>query len=87
MSLGPCVACGLRHMATYVEYYSTRSQNETFKLKFIGHHSNDPRGLKAVEYENSFRQQSSGFLKNTSNKMENPLAFLQGIKKTYSRMN
>ncbi len=81
------VSYQVRHLATYVEFYSTHYQNETFNSKFIGHHSNDPSGLKAVEYENLFRQQYSGFLKNASNKMENPLAFLQGIKKTYARMN
>ncbi len=81
------VSYQVRHLATYVEYYSTYYQNETFNSKFIGHNSNDPSGLKAVEYENLFRQQYSGFLKNTSNKAENPLAFLQGIKKSYSRMN
>jgi hypothetical protein len=81
------VSYQVRHLATYVVYYATYYQNETFNSKFIGHNSNDPSGQKATEYENLFRQQSSGFLKNTSNKMENPLAFLQGIRKTYARMN
>ena len=81
------VSYQVRHLATYVEYYSTYYQNETFNSKVIGHNSNDLSGLKASEYETLFRQQYSGFLKNTSNKVENPLAFLQGIKKTYARMN
>ena len=81
------VSYQVRHLATYVEYYSAYYQNETFNSKIIGHKSNDPSGNKAIEYENLFRQQYSGFLKNTSNKMENPLAFLHGIQKTYARMN
>jgi len=81
------VSYQVRHLASYVEYYSTYYQNETFNGKIIGHNSNDPSGINAVEYENLFRQQYSRFLKNTYNKVENPLVFLQEIKKTYARMN
>ena len=81
------VSYQVRHLATYVEYYSTYYLNETFNSKVIGHNSNDPSGLKAIEYENMFRHQYSGFVKNTANKVENPLVFLHGIKRTYARVN
>ena len=75
------------HLSTYVEYYSIHYQNETFNSKYIGHNSNDPSGLKAGEYENSFNEQYSNFLKTGNKKTDNPFAFLQGVKKSYSRMN
>lgn len=81
------VAYQVTHLSTYIEYYSTHYQNETFNSKYIGHNSNDPSGLKAIEYENVFRDQYSNFLKDKSNRVENPFAFIQSMKKTFARMN
>lgn len=75
------------HLSTYIEYYSMHYQNETFNSKYIGHNSNDPSGMIAIEYENVFREQYSNFLKDRSNKVENPLAFIQNMKKTFARLN
>ena len=75
------------NLATYVEYYAIHYLNETFNSKFIGHNSNDPSGVKAGEYEISFGKQYLNFLKTSNNKVENPFAFLQGVKKTYAKMN
>lgn len=75
------------HLSTYFEYYSMHYQNKTFNSKYIGHNSNDPSGQMAIAYESAFRDQYVNFLKDRSNKVENPFAFIQNMKKTFARMN
>jgi hypothetical protein len=73
------------NLATYLEFYLVRYQNETFNSKYIGHNSNDLSGQAAIEYEKQFRVLYIEYLNLNEVKLEKPLALLHNIQKTLNR--
>ncbi|HTE32651.1 MAG TPA: hypothetical protein VK666_19860 [Chryseolinea sp.] len=69
------------NLASYIEYYSTWYQNETFNSNYIGHNDHDPSGMKALEYENTFRDYYLSFLKTAPAKWKNAQALLEKIRR------
>lgn len=71
------------NLASYTDFYARRYQNGTFRSSYIGHHSDDPSGQKAMEYESRFREQYAHYMKASHARLKNPLTLLQGIRKSH----
>lgn len=75
----------VRNLETYAIHYASWYQNETFNSKYIGHNSNDQSGRMALEYEKLFLDRFLAFSRNTSVKIDSPLALLETIRKSVFR--
>jgi len=79
------VSYQIRNLESYSIDYASWYQNGTFNSKYIGHNGNDPSGGKALEYEHLFRAEFLAYSRNTSAKIDSPLALLETIRKSVYR--
>ena len=70
------------NLASYMTFYKKCYQDEV--SNFIGHDPSDPSGKTAVDAEKSFRKEYVYFLRNTDEKIQNPVILLTKIRKSMS---
>ena len=68
------------NLASYMDFHKKCYNGEL--SNYIGHHPHDPSGKTAVQTEKLFRQEYFSFLKNTNEKIQNPLILLTKIRKS-----
>jgi len=73
------------HLADYFKYYKKTYFSIMNDSHYIGHDTNDPSGKSANQYEKLFRKEYVQFLKSTNESIQNPVALVEGIKKTLRR--
>jgi len=70
------------NLATYMTFYKKCYQDQ--ESNCIGHNPADPSGKTAVEAEKSFRKGYAYFLRNTDERIQNPVILLTKIRKSMS---
>ena len=70
------------NLASYMTFHKKCYQDEVSNC--IGHNPADPSGKTAVEAEKSFRKEYAYFLRNTNEKIQNPVILLTKIRKSMS---
>jgi hypothetical protein len=70
------------NLAGYMNYYKKYYRDEGSNC--FGHNPNDPSGKTAVQTEKIFRNEFAYFLKNTNEKIQNPVILLTKIRKSMS---
>ena len=68
------------NLASYIDFHKKCYKGEL--SNFIGHHPHDPSGKTAVQTEKLFRKEYFYFLKNTNEKIQNPVILLTKIRKS-----
>jgi hypothetical protein len=68
------------NLATYVDFHKKCYTGEP--SNFIGHHPGDPSGTSANAFEKLFRKEYYYFLRNTDEKIQNPVVLLVKIRKS-----
>ena len=67
------------NLASYIDFHKKYYKGEL--SNFMGHHPHDPSGKTAVHTEKIFQKEYFYFLKNTHEKIQNPLILLAKIRK------
>ncbi len=70
------------NLASYMTFHKKCYQDESSNC--IGHHPGDPSGKTAVEAEKLFRKEYTYLLRNTDEKIQNPVILLTKIRKSMS---
>jgi hypothetical protein len=70
------------NLASYMDFHKKCYKGES--SNYIGHNVHDPSGKTAIEAERLFRKEYDYFLKNTNEKIQNPVVLLTKIRKSMS---
>jgi len=70
------------NLASYMDFHKKCYKGEL--SNYIGHNPHDPSGKTAIETEKLFTKEYVYFLKNTTEKIQNPVALLTKIRKSMS---
>ena len=70
------------NLASYMDFHKKYYKDEL--SNYIGHNPHDPSGKTAVQTEKLFRKEYFYFLKNTNEKIQNPVILLTKIRKSMS---
>jgi hypothetical protein len=70
------------NLASYMNFHKEHYNGEL--SNYIGHNAYDPSGKTAVQSEKLFRKEYAYFLKNTNEKIQNPVVLLTKIRKSMS---
>ena len=70
------------NLASYMNFHKKCYKDE--RSNYIGHNPHDPSGKTAVQTEKLFRKEYAYFLKNTNEKIQNPVILLTKIRKSMS---
>jgi len=69
------------NLASYMNYHKKCYKEVS---NYIGHNADDPSGNTAIETEKLFRKEHAYFLRNTNEKIQNPVIMLTKIRKSMS---
>ena len=69
------------NLTSYLEYYKENYSPHGDGYDILGHKPDDPSGKSAIQFERRFRKEYSNFLKIGSEKIENPMAIMNAIRK------
>lgn len=69
------------NLSSYVKFYKDHYPVNPEFPNYMGHDPGDPSGKSAFRYEKIFRRDFAGFVKITTEKIQNPLAMISKIKK------
>ncbi|HEX6889622.1 MAG TPA: hypothetical protein VF141_02980 [Chryseolinea sp.] len=75
----------VRNLAAYMAFYTKSYQNETFNSSYIGHDGADPSGMRALEFENIYRNRYYSLVKARGEKVETPFSLLATIRRNVGR--
>src|SRR5688572_26159212 len=73
------------NLASYFDFYKKQYDN-THSGNPLGHDTDDPSGKWAIQFGKTFQKKYVDFLKISIEKVQNPLAQLVRLKKSWSRM-
>jgi len=73
------------NLASYLEYYKEHYSPSVDGYDILGHKPDDPSGKSAIQFERRFRKEYSNFLKMGSEKIEDPMAIMDAIRKKISK--
>jgi hypothetical protein len=69
------------NLVSYLGYYKQHYSGIVDQYDLLGHNSDDPSGKSAYAFAKRFRKQYSNFLRVASEKVQNPLVIMDGIRK------
>ena len=73
------------NLASYLEYYKKHYSPNVDQYDILGHNADDPSGKSANQFVRRFRKEYSNFLKMASEKVQDPLAILNEIRKNIKK--
>ena len=73
------------NLASYLEYYKEHYSPNVDQYDILGHKPDDPSGKSAIQFERRFRKEYSNFLKMGSEKIEDPMAIMDAIRKNINK--
>jgi hypothetical protein len=73
------------NLTSYLEYYKEHYPPYVDGYDILGHKPDDPSGKSAIQFEKRFRKEYSNFLKIGSEKIENPMAIMDAIRKKINK--
>ena len=73
------------NLASYLEYYKEHYSPNIDRYDILGHKADDPSGKSAIQFERRFRKEYSNFLKMNSEKIEDPMAIMDAIRKNINK--
>jgi len=73
------------NLASYLEYYKEHYSPNVDGYDILGHKPDDPSGKSAIQFERRFRKEYANFLKIGSEKIEDPLAIMDAIRKNINK--
>ena len=73
------------NLASYLEYYKEHYSPNVDEYDILGHKPDDPSGRSAIQFERRFRKEYSNFLKMGSEKIEDPMAIMDAIRKNINK--
>ena len=69
------------NLASYIEYHRKHYARVVDQFDILGHSPDDPSGKTAVHFAKRFRKEYSYFMKISSERISDPLALMNGIRK------
>jgi hypothetical protein len=69
------------NLSSYLEYYKEHYSPHVDQYDILGHKAGDPSGNSAIRFEKRFRKEYSNFLKMSKEKIEDPMAIMDTIRK------
>ena len=69
------------NLASYMEYHRKHYASVVDQFDILGHSPDDPSGKTAVHFAKRFRKEYSNFMKISSERISDPLALMNGIRK------
>jgi hypothetical protein len=73
------------NLASYLEYYKEHYSPNVDGYDILGHKPDDPSGKSAIQFERRFRKEYSNFLRMGNEKIEDPLAIMDAIRKNIDK--
>jgi len=73
------------NLASYLEYYKEHYSPNVDQYDILGHNADDPSGKSAIQFERRFRKEYANFLKMGSEKIEDPIAIMDAIRKNINK--
>ena len=73
------------NLVSYLEYYKEHYSPNVDEYDILGHKPDDPSGRSAIQFERRFRKEYSNFLKMGSEKIEDPMAIMDAIRKNINK--